>query len=39
VRLDDDRTVAIAQLADEGFSIGEQVKLLTSQDGKARVTH
>ncbi len=39
VRLDDERTVAIAQLADENFSIGEKVKLLTSQDGKARITH
>ncbi|UOG91453.1 MAG: hypothetical protein L3K52_14815 [Candidatus Thiothrix sulfatifontis] len=39
VRLDDERTVAIAQLADENFLIGEKVKLLTSQDGKARITH
>jgi outer membrane lipoprotein SlyB len=39
VRMDDNRTVAIAQLADEPFTVGEQVKVLTSQDGKARITH
>jgi outer membrane lipoprotein SlyB len=39
VRMDDNRTVAIAQLADEPFRVGEQVKVLTSQDGKARITH
>lgn len=39
VRLEDNRIVAIAQLADETFSIGEQVKVLTDQNGKARVTH
>ncbi|WML90487.1 hypothetical protein RCF98_16145 [Thiothrix lacustris] len=39
VKLEDNRTVAIAQLADEHFTIGEQVKILTSQDGKARITH
>lgn len=39
VRLEDNRTVAIAQLADERFIIGDQVKVLTSQDGKARITH
>lgn len=39
VRLEDNRTVAIAQLADERFMMGDQVKVLTSQDDKARVTH
>ncbi len=39
VRMEDNRTVAIAQLADEPFAIGDQVKVLTSQDGKARITH
>lgn len=39
VRLEDNRTVAIAQLADEPFNIGDQVKVLTGQDGKARITH
>lgn len=39
VRLEDGRTVAIAQLADERFLVGDQVKVLTSQDGKARITH
>lgn len=39
VRLEDNRNIAIAQLADEPFMIGDQVKVLTSQDGKARITH
>lgn len=39
VRMEDGRTVAIAQLADEVFRIGDSVKILTSANGKARVTH
>lgn len=39
VRLQDGRTVAIVQLPHERFQLGEQVKLLTNREGKARVTH
>lgn len=39
LRMDDGRTVAIVQLAGEAFSPGERVKLLTTGDGQARVTH
>jgi len=38
-RLQDGRTVAIAQLSDEPFNIGDSVKILTNREGKARVTH
>ena len=38
VRLRDGNTVAISQLADERFRVGDSVKVLTS-GGRARVTH
>lgn len=39
VKLESGRTVAIVQLAGATFKAGEKVKILTTQDGKARVTH
>ncbi len=39
VRLQDGKTVALAQVADERFMVGDEVKVLTSKEGKARVTH
>lgn len=39
VRMDDGKTIALAQVADEPFNIGEQVKVMTTKDGKARVAH
>lgn len=39
VRLQDGKTVALAQVSDEHFAPGEEVKVLTNQAGKARVTH
>lgn len=39
VRLEDGKTVALAQQADEMFQIGDTVKVLTAKNGKARVTH
>lgn len=38
VRLRDGNTVAISQLADERFRVGDSVKVLTN-NGRARVTH
>lgn len=37
VRLQDGRTVAVAQVADQSFNIGDDVRII-SQNGKARVT-
>lgn len=39
VRLDNGRTVAIAQGADQTFSSGERVKVVTAPDGTSRVTY
>lgn len=39
VRLDNDRMVAVTQGADESFYPGDRVRVLTSYDGVARVTH
>lgn len=39
VRLQDGRMIAIVQLADQPFQIGDPIKILTGQDGKSRVTH
>ncbi len=39
VRLDNGRMVAVTQGADEPFYPGDRVRLLTSQDGVARVAH
>ena len=39
IKLEDGKTVALAQLADEPFRLGEQVKILTDKNGKARVAH
>ncbi len=39
IRLEDGKNVALAQLADETFQIGDQVKILTAKNGKARVAH
>lgn len=39
LKLDSGRTVAIVQLAGEVFQPGEKVKVLTSKNGKTRVTH
>ncbi len=39
IKLESGRTVAIVQLAGEAFKAGEKVKVLTTQDGTARVTH
>ena len=40
VRLkDSNKTVAIVQLADEIFKVNDEVKVITTKEGKARVTH
>jgi outer membrane lipoprotein SlyB len=39
VRLDNGKMMAVTQEADEAFSPGERVQVLTSYDGTARVTH
>ena len=39
VRLDNGRMTAVTQAADEPFYPGDRVRLLTSYDGTARVTH
>ncbi len=39
VRLDSGRTTAVVQGADEQFHIGDHVKLVTTPEGKTRVTH
>ena len=39
IKMDSGKTVAIVQLAGELFQPGEKVKVLTSENGKARVTH
>ena len=39
VRLDNDKTVAIVQEADEEFQPGDRVRILTGPDGAARVRH
>ena len=39
VRLDNGRMLAIAQGADEPFSPGDRVKVITAPDGTSRVTH
>ena len=39
VHLDNGRMIAVTQEADEAFSPGERVRILTSYDGTARVTH
>ena len=39
IRMQDGKTVALAQIADENFMVGDEVKVLTSKEGKARVTH
>lgn len=39
VRLEEGKLVALAQLADEPFQIGDPVKILTAKNGKARVAH
>lgn len=39
VRLDNGRTMAVVQEADEPFNPGERVRLVTGYDGTARVTH
>jgi outer membrane lipoprotein SlyB len=39
VRLENGRTVAVTQGAQEQFSAGERVQVLTSYDGTMRVTH
>lgn len=39
LKMDSGRTVAIVQLAGEVFAPGEKVKVLTTADGQARVTH
>lgn len=39
VRLDSGRMVAVTQGADESFYPGDRVRVLTSYDGVARVTH
>lgn len=39
LKMDSGRTVAIVQLAGEVFTPGEKVKVLTTSDGQARVTH
>lgn len=39
VRLDSGRMVAVTQGADESFYPGDRVRVLTSQDGVARVAH
>jgi outer membrane lipoprotein SlyB len=39
VRLDNGRTIAVTQGADEFFNPGDRVRVLTSYDGTARVTH
>ncbi len=39
VRLDNGQMTAVTQAADEGFSPGERVRVLTGYDGTARVTH
>lgn len=38
IRLQDGKTVAVSQLADERFNVGDRVKVIT-KDGRARVTH
>ena len=38
IRLQDGNTVAISQLADERFNVGDRVKVITN-NGRARVTH
>ncbi len=39
VNLDNGKTIAVVQEADEAFNVGEQVRVLTTPDGAARVTH
>lgn len=39
LQMDSGRTVAIVQLAGEMFHVGEKVKILTTGNGQARVTH
>lgn len=39
LKMDSGRTVAIVQLAGEAFHPGEKVKVLTTSNGQARVTH
>ena len=39
IRMQDGKTVALAQVADENFAVGDEVKIMTSKEGKARVTH
>lgn len=37
VRLDDGRSIAVVQAADQAFVVGEKVKLFSRRDGAARV--
>jgi outer membrane lipoprotein SlyB len=39
VELDDGEVIAIVQEADESFSVGDRVRVLTGQDGTTRVGH
>jgi len=39
VRLDNGRMIAVTQAADEQFFPGDRVRVLTGQDGTARVAH
>ena len=39
VNMDDGRTFAVTQAADEAFYPGERVRFLTDLDGTARITH
>jgi outer membrane lipoprotein SlyB len=39
VRLDGGRTIVIVQEADETFSVGDRVRVLTANDGTKRVRH
>ena len=39
VRLDSGRMISVTQAADEPFYRGDRVRLLTSDDGTARVAH
>ena len=36
---DSNKTVAIAQISDENFKVGDEVKVIATKEGKARVTH
>jgi outer membrane lipoprotein SlyB len=39
VRLEDGKTIAIVQEADESFNVGDPVRVLTAPDGTTRVRH